>query len=260
MNLLWDSARKYIDITLWFKEVHGVFGWRKGASWKRSIKIISRISSKTSSSGGKNKEERLQAAVSHYIKSSRNLETKVIDLLKKIVPLMSISAITKRLELEYYHGMLIKHIDLLERGLLKGEVIPSSEKLYSIFETHCEWLTKGKKINPVEIGHNVLISNDKFRFVIHHQDCEKQTDVSLTKGVALKLVAKYTNGIGSLSFDKGFYSKENKAYVEKLIPQVIMPKKGKRNKEETLEEGTVIFKKLRNAHSAVESNINQLRA
>ena len=37
-----------------------------------------------------------------------------------------------------------------------------------------------------------------------------------------------------------------------------MPKKGKTNQVEKKEEATLSFKKLRNAHSAVESNINQL--
>ena len=37
-----------------------------------------------------------------------------------------------------------------------------------------------------------------------------------------------------------------------------MPKKGKRNKAETQQEHEAQFIKLRNAHSAVESNINQL--
>ena len=37
-----------------------------------------------------------------------------------------------------------------------------------------------------------------------------------------------------------------------------MPKKGKQNKQETEEEHTRIFKKLRNKHSAIESNINEL--
>jgi len=40
------------------------------------------------------------------------------------------------------------------------------------------------------------------------------------------------------------------------IPLVIMPKKGKKNSRER--EEAALFKKFRNAHSAVESNINQL--
>ncbi len=40
--------------------------------------------------------------------------------------------------------MLIKHIDLVERRIIKDEKIPASEKLVSIFETHTEWLQKRK--------------------------------------------------------------------------------------------------------------------
>jgi len=38
-----------------------------------------------------------------------------------------------------------------------------------------------------------------------------------------------------------------------------MPKKGKKNKTEQEEEKSKVFKKLRNKHSAVESNINSFR-
>ena len=64
--------------------------------------------------------------------------------------------------------------------------------------------------------------------------------------------------IESHSFDKGFYSKENKNKVSELAQRVIMPKKGKPNSEDQAEQNQPIFKKLRHAHSAVESNINSL--
>ena len=43
-----------------------------------------------------------------------------------------------------------------------------------------------------------------------------------------------------------------------IIPAVIMPKKGKKNKAEQEEESGKTFKKLRHKHSAVESDINRL--
>ena len=61
------------------------------------------------------------------------------------------------------------------------------------------------------------------------------------------------------SFDKGFYSKDNLQTLQQSgIQEVIMPKKGKLNKEEKQREQAKEFKKLRYAHSAVESNINML--
>jgi len=66
------------------------------------------------------------------------------------------------------------------------------------------------------------------------------------------------NVINSISLDKGFYRPENKQLLQIAIPNVIMPKKWKKNKEEHEYESSKSFKKLRNKHSAVESNINSL--
>ena len=66
------------------------------------------------------------------------------------------------------------------------------------------------------------------------------------------------DAIGSISFDKGFWKQINKDVLQLYIPDVIMPKKGNKNKIEQEEESTKKFKELRNKHSAVESNINSL--
>lgn len=258
MNLLWDSARKCIDLCEWFRDKQALVGWRKSASWKREIKSIFRASSKASSSGGKDKEVRVGKVVIQYLSLCKKLQIKVEALLSQTVCYSSVLADAKHIELVYYLEMLVKHLDLVERRIINGEVIPSSEKLYSIFETHSEWLTKGKKYNPVEIGHNVLIASDQFNFIIYHLVLENEMDVRVTQKITISLVNKYPGLINSLSLDKGFYSKENKMFVQSEIPMTIMPKKGKRNKVETLEEHKAQFIKLRNAHSAVESNINQL--
>ena len=258
MNLLWDSARKCIDIAQWFSENEKIEGWRKSKAWKREIKRIFRSSSKASSSGGKNKETRLCLVVSQYLELCGRLDTKVSTLLKQTLNLSKSASLAKHLQLVYFHQMLVKHIDLVRRRIIEKAVIPSQEKLYSIFETHSEWLTKGKKFTPVEIGHNVLIATDQFNFIVHHQVLEKQTDSQVTQSLASTLVDKFPNQISSLSLDKGFYSKQNKEFVQQIIPNPIMPKKGKRNKIETQNEHQPKFVKLRNKHSAVESNINQL--
>ena len=59
-------------------------------------------------------------------------------------------------------------------------------------------------------------------------------------------------------FYKGFYSKYNKIMANELLEKVIMPKKGRLNKEEKKEEGNPEYKKARNKHSAIESAINGL--
>jgi len=52
--------------------------------------------------------------------------------------------------------------------------------------------------------------------------------------------------------------KDNKWLLQTIVSEVIMPKKGKRTIKETEEEHSPSFKKLKQKHSAIESNINEL--
>jgi transposase, IS5 family len=166
--------------------------------------------------------------------------------------------IAQMLELSWFHQMLQKHIDLVDRRILKSETIAASEKIYSLFEPHTEWIVKGKAGVITELGHNVLVATDEPGFIVHHLVAQGTKDVKLAQPVAQTLKKKFGDRLAAISFDKGFYSQPNKENIQKIIPTVVMPKRGKRNQSEYDEEHQRPFKKLKNAHSAVESNINQL--
>jgi len=86
-------------------------------------------------------------------------------------------------------------------------------------------------------------------------------DICFVAGGIVKPLAERLTSlfhVKSWSFDKGFWHKDNKKLLEERVEKVIMPKKGKCNKTEQEEEGQRYFKRLRNMHSAVESNINEL--
>jgi len=61
-----------------------------------------------------------------------------------------------------------------------------------------------------------------------------------------------------MSFDKGFTRQEDRELLNLYIPEVIMPKRGKKNAQETEREKSKKFVALRRQHSAVESQINAL--
>lgn len=261
ISLLWDAGRKSIDIIMTFeKEFKNVEGWRKSKLWYRSLKNQFRNLSKTCQSGGKEKEKNVKEKAGEYLRLARQLNDKIISSKETIyVGLTIFQLLTRLMQLDYFHKMLTKHIDLVERRLIKGEIIPHEEKLFSIFEPHAEWIKKGKANNKVEIGHNILVATDQFDFILYHKVIEKQADVELSIPLADKLISLYgEQTFYSISFDKGFWKKENKELLQLYFEQVIMPKKGKKNKIEQEEESTKEFKKLRNNHSGVESNINSL--
>lgn len=62
----------------------------------------------------------------------------------------------------------------------------------------------------------------------------------------------------SISFDKGFSSREDRELLELYIPEVVMPGKGRRSQCDLQRESAPLWRKRKNAHSAVESDINCL--
>jgi len=255
-NLLWDCARKALDtIEKITKSCPNLSGWRKVKNRKRELKNSCRALGKACSSGGKNKEQRVKRATEDHLNKALILSKKLHATNIRLVA-DDIQTLLLALELDRFIELLDKHIDLVDRRLLQGEQIPHQEKMFSIFEDYTEWINKGKSRPNVELGKKVSITTDQYGLIIDHLVMENQADSQIVIPTADRLLSKYK--ITSWSFDKGYYHKENKTHLKEKIEQVIMPKKGKRTKSETQEETTAAFKKLKNKHSAVESNINDL--
>ena len=255
-NLLWDASRKCLDILDHIIEQHpNTPGWRKLNNWYKEMKSTMRILSSSSHGGGKNKQQRKEQSAQKYVTKARALSKKLNNSKKDLLCETTLD-LALLVQLDEFHEMLDKHIDLVDRRLLKGEEIPHAEKVFSIFETYTEWIAKGKFRPSVELGKKLLISTDQYNLLVDYQVMENQADCSVAIEVADRLLNKYS--IHSISFDKGFWSKENMELLSLYISKVVLPKRGKLNQMEKEIESDVEFKKLRNCHSAVESNINEL--
>jgi IS5 family transposase len=260
LNLLWDSLRKCLDTIEKLQELTPLPGWRKIKRMRTMLKSLFRATSQHVFKG--KDEHKKKQYVKEYLQQARMLETRAAELIARPPIVIDsqelieaiIAALTK------YKNYVAKFTDQIERRLLKGEVIPAAEKIFSIFEEHTEWITKGKLSKKVELGHLLLITTDKHQFIVDYKIMEKQKDPSQVSGLCERIKKNFPGKkISSHSFDKGFWSKDNLATLQTAaIEQVILPKKGRHNKEDKARESTPGFKKLRNAHSAVESNINML--
>ncbi len=258
LNLLWDACRKCIEIIGKLFEDRKLSGWRKAKYWRKQLKSLMRICAKIHKAGGANKKERLEKAARAFLEKAYELEEKVYQSMKELKGL-SVFDELKVIELEYFHQMLIKHIDLIERRLLKGEKIPHEEKVFSLFEPHTEWVNKGKVSTSVELGHKLLITTDQYNLVIDYKVMDQPADVKETLPLVDRLLNRYGDeAIGSLSFDKGFSSEEDRQLLEAYIAEVIMPKRGRLSQGDKERESHKKFKQLRQKHSAIESDINCL--
>jgi hypothetical protein len=256
-GLLWDSARKCLDLIVLLEKTESLPGWRKARHWYRALKNKMRALGKACSSGGKQKTERVTQAVETYLLKAKALLAKLNkstdDLTQNASEGKGHAAVA---DLLMFMKLLEKHIDLLERRLLKGEHIPHEEKMFSVFEQYTEWICKGKKHPSVELGKKVALTTDHYDLIVDYHLMENESDAHMIPALVKRITPSYT--IASWSFDKGFWHKDNKELLSRHVETLVMPKKGKCTKAEAEEQGKPLFKKGRKRHSAIESNINEL--
>lgn len=257
--MLWDSSRKCLDIIAKLQKEIELPGWRKIKYIRKNIKSTFRATSQQVFKGKNEKNKK--KSVKKYLQLTQVL----VDRCEAIFSNPAIAGNSPTLllalvDLKRYKDYAVKMIDLIERRLIKNEIIPAGEKIYSIFEEHTEWITKGKLNKKVELGHLLLITTDAHQFIVDYKIMEGEKDAAQIPSLVDRIKQRFPDRkIYSQSVDKGFYSKDNfEALLKSGVQEVIMPKKGKLNKEEKQRESAKKFKQLRYAHSAIESNINML--
>jgi hypothetical protein len=259
LNLLFDAGRKCLDLIEKCRDQYGyeLPGWRKLDDWRARLKAAERVASKAAFGGGKDKEKRVRAAVGDYVAVGRELACKVTASLLSLCDQPVDAADWDGLA--YFEQMLNKHLALVDRRLLQGQDIPNAEKVFSLFEPHTEWITKGKLHPPVELGHRLLVATDQHSLIQDYDVLVAEVDVNQSVPVASRLLGRYgEGGLASITFDKGFTRSEDRELLRLYIPQVVMPKRGKKSAAEAAAESTRQFIALRRQHSAVESDIAAL--
>ena len=259
LNLLWDAGRKCVALIEKYRDKLGynLRGWRKAKEWRRQLKACERLTSQSVYRGGPNKEARVKGAVREYLAVGRGLAAKVQASLLELCD-QSINPAPWE-GLEYFQRMLVKHLDLVQRRLLNEEKIPASEKLFSLFEPHTEWIQKGKQRPNVELGHRLLVAGDQHQLIQDYAVLLQEAEVDQRIPVPDRLLGRYGAGsLASLSFDKGFTRAADRELLSLYVPEVVMPKRGKKNAAEQERESGKKFVALRRQHSAVESAINSL--
>jgi hypothetical protein len=77
-----------------------------------------------------------------------------------------------------------------------------------LFEPHTKWISKGKAGVVAEFGEKHLIVTNQHHFIVLDQVISGTPDAAFTIDIAERLKKQFGDRIASLSFDKGFSSKE----------------------------------------------------
>ena len=86
-----------------------------------------------------------------------------------------------------------------------GEKVLNADKVFSIFEPHAELIMRGRRSHPIELGHKVLLTQSKERFITDYAALEQNcTDDQLLPTVIERHEQKYGRRPKSVAADKGF--------------------------------------------------------
>jgi len=262
INLLYDSVRKVIEHSVKMANTAGMPDWRQSKYNIRQIKRAYRKAQNTKKSTSKDeaRKEKQQKLIEQAHQDYIELASSFIEKAEKTIQVIENKEIVKEQEIDEtkkYIEHAKRQIDQIKRRVLLSEVIPHAEKVFSIFEEHTEWISKGKAGVPVELGLRVCILEDQYGFILHHHVMENQVDTAVTVSMVKSTQEKFPN-LNSCSFDKGFYSSVIKKELMGMLAKVILPKKGKLSKKDKEIEHSEEFIKAKHQHSAVESAVNGL--
>jgi len=262
INLLFDALRVLLRICAQLSGQFELKGWRQFKSGlkklKKALRIIQKLKHSTSKDGAKREAKTEQIAKAHqtFIDLSAAYLKRAEETLAQLTTAHHVSELQlAKPKQSVAHAK--RQIDQIERRVMKGETLPHDEKVFSLFEPHTEWISKGKAGVPVELGVRVAVVESREGFILHHQVMEKTTDDKIAVAIVKETQAQFPT-FKACSFDKGFHSPANQTELKALLDQVTLPKKGKLSLKEQERETDDAFVAARKAHSAVESGINAL--
>jgi transposase, IS5 family len=265
INLLYDAMRKVITLTAQGCDRQEVSDWRQHQYNVRHVKGLMRKVQNHKRRRAKSEEQRKKNAAlcieAHqaYLEVAERYLNKAQATVAKLEQsgLNNEFDVVRKLEIAGFMQHAIRQIDQIKRRVILGETIPHGEKVFSIFEPHTEWVSKGKAGVPVELGVKVCILEDQHQFILHHQVMQQKSDEQVAVWMVKEAKKRFAN-LNACSFDKGFHSPENQLALKQQLELVALPRKGKLSQSTQAVEQSAGFIKARRAHSAVESAINAL--
>ena len=263
INILWDAMWKMILSVLFLCVQTGLLGWRKSDYHLKKTKKLFRKAQLMKHSTSKNKEKKTKreqliiAAHLAYLDLAEDIINKVKETILAALSPSDIVVQLKIQQIQEYIAHAEQQIDQIRRRVVKGESIPHHEKVFSIFQEHTEWISKGKAGVSQELGLRVCIVKDQFGFILHHRVMQNETDDKIAGPIIQETKERFIE-LGSCSFDKGFHSPENQEKLRELLDRVVLPRKGKLSAINREIENSDEFREARRKHSAVESSINAL--
>ena len=265
IRLLVDATRTVIELSARLAAEQGLPDWRQHADNVTHLNRHLRAAQSAKHSTARNdaQQEKNDARVIEAHQTDLDVAQGYLDKAQETLAKAAacggghIEHLAAKIEIETFMQHAVRQIDQTRRRVILGETIPHAETVFSVFQTHTEWISKGKAGVPVELGVRVCIMEDQHRFVLHHRVMEKQTDDQVTVAMVKETKERFAN-LDACRVDTGFHSLANQQELQAPLTLVALPRKGTLSQQAQAVERAADFVKARRQHSAVESALNAL--
>jgi IS5 family transposase len=271
-TLIGDGLRKILPLAAELAAANGLGGWRQQEHLQRKVRKLVRAIGRASrsKSGG---ADRLKPGYQELLALAEELLARARRLLGELAFVVPKPALTvdqlknavapgqREKRLFHYVSLTAKVCGNARRRVLEGETLANAEKIFSIFEPHTELIKRGKQPVPIQYGHNVLVIEDAVGFVVEYRVVDNGVlDQDLVVPVMRHLQERYQGKIKSASFDRAFHTPENQRELAAIVRTPCIACKGQEKGRQQEKEGTVAFRKARQNHPGVESEIGALQS
>jgi len=210
-SLLWDCVRVLVRIMGKAKDEFGFdFTDHSRRAKRRWMKI----------SMAKSSEQRKPLYVDLLKVTDKTIHhaQRVADQLTSVVPnsIVAVVLIARLIsELQQYIALANQVVSQAERRVLRGESVPASEKIVSIFEPHTDIIVKDHR--EAEYGHKICLSTGASGLVTDLVvEDGNPADCTLAVRMIERLKSLFGKAPRQASFDGGFASRANLAEIKAL--------------------------------------------
>jgi IS5 family transposase len=159
--------------------------------------------------------------------------------------------------LRHYLSLLERVIDQTERRVLRGESVPASQKVVSIFEPHSDIIEKGSR--ETVFGHKIYLSCGKSSLML---DCDivrgNPADATQTQRLLQRQQKIYRRYPRQASLDGAFASASNLSWAKHHVKDVAFARRcGFRI--EQMAKSSWVYRQLRRFRAGIEGCISTLK-
>jgi transposase, IS5 family len=173
-------------------------------------------------------------------------------------PVQSLAALAIAESLDHYLALARKVMDQTRRRVLKGESVPATEKIVSIFEEHTDILRKDNR--ETVYGHKICLTGGASSMIL---DCSilrgNPADSTLATRMVERQVEVFARPPRQVVFDGGFASQANLQDIKDLGVKDVAFSKRRGLKVTDMVKSTWVYRRLRNFRAGIEGNISFLK-